>query len=147
MRKVGSWRRLRRVATLMALGAVLVGVPLAASANPDVSGFELDGNAASSGAADWNSLGSPLEFTGFIDDPTGDSDVGYGSGSNKDIDDISTWSWAEGDVTPNKNDIVSAYASVYAEQSNLVRTSARRASSTSPGTPTSASGSSRTPSS
>ena len=49
MGKVGSFRRLSRVAILVGLTAVLVGVPLAASANPDVSGFELDGNAASGG--------------------------------------------------------------------------------------------------
>ena len=120
MTKVGSFKRLSRVAALVGLTAVLVGVPLAASANPNVSGFELDGDAASGGAADWNSLGSPLDFTGFIDDGAGDTDIGYGSGSNKDIDDVSTWSWTQDDVTPNKDDIVSAYASVYAEQSNLI---------------------------
>ena len=120
MWKVGSLGRLSRVAVLVGLTAVLVGVPLAASANPDVSGFELDGNAASGGAADWNALGSPLDFTGFIDDGTGDSDIGYGSGSNKDIDDVSAWSWKQDDVTPNKDDIVSAYAAAYAEQNNLI---------------------------
>jgi uncharacterized repeat protein (TIGR01451 family) len=120
MRKVGSLKRLSRAAVLAGVAAVLVGVPLAASANPNISGFELDGNAASGGGADWNSLGSPLDFTGFLPDGTDDSDIGYGAGSNKDIDDVSTWSWKKDDVTPNKDDIVSAYASVYAEQNNLI---------------------------
>ena len=120
MGQVGTLKRLARVAVLMGIAAVLVGVPLAASANPDVSGFELDGNAASSGAQDWNGIGGYLDFTGFIDDGAGDSDIGYGSGSNKDSNDVSTWSWGQGDVTPNKDDIVSAYASVFAEQNNLI---------------------------
>ena len=84
MGKVGSLRRLSRVALLVGIAAVLVGVPLAASANPDVSGFELDGNAASSGAADWNSLGSPLFSTGVIDDGSGSADEGYQGGGSKD---------------------------------------------------------------
>ena len=104
----------------MGVAAVLIGVPLAASANPDVSGFELDGNAASGSAQDWNGIGGYLDFTGFIDDGTGANDTGYGSGSNKDTNDVSTWSWAQTDVTPNKDDIVSAYASVYSEQNDLV---------------------------
>ena len=120
MGQVGTLKRLARAAVLRGIAAVLVGVPLAASATPDVSGFELDGNAAKSSAQDWNGIGGYLDFTGFINDGAGDSDIGYGSGSNKDSNDVSTWSWDEGDVTPNKDDIVSAYASVYAEQGNLI---------------------------
>ena len=96
-------------------------MPLAASANPDVSGFELDGNAASGGAADWDALGSPLDFTGFIDDrrqatPTSDT----ARAADKDIADVSQWTWEQADVTPEKDDIVNAYAAVYAEQANLI---------------------------
>ena len=80
MGKVGNLRRLLTVAVFIGIAAVLLGVPLAASANPDVDGFELDGNAAGNGGSDWDALGSPLEFTGFIADPTGGSDTGYGSG-------------------------------------------------------------------
>ena len=95
MGKVGTLKRLSRVALFVGIAAALVGVPLAASANPDVSGFELDGNAASSGAADWNALGSPLDFTGFIVDPTGTSDTGFTTGGSKDTLDVSQWKWVD----------------------------------------------------
>ena len=91
MGKVGNLRRLLTVAVLSGIAAVLVGVPLAASANPDVDGFELDGNAAATSGADWDALGSPLRFTGFRDDPTDGSDTGYGSGQTKDTEDVSQW--------------------------------------------------------
>ena len=120
MGKVGSLRRLSRVALLVGVAAALVGVPLAASANPDVSGFELDGNAASSGAADWNALGSPLDSTGVITDGTGTSERGFTTGGSKDTNDVSQWKWTAGTVTPAKDDIQHAYAAVYAEQGNLV---------------------------
>ena len=117
-----SWslRRLLRVAALVGVAAVLVGVPLAASANPDIDGFELDGNAAGGGANDWDALGSPLHFTGVIEDGTDDSDSGYHTGGSKDNNDISQWDWENGTVTPAKNNIVDAYASVYAEDGNLI---------------------------
>ena len=114
MGQVGTLKRLARVAVLMGIAAVLVGVPLAASANPDVSGFELDGNAAASGAADWDGLGSPLFSTGVITDPSGASDKGYTTGGSKDTNDVSQWKWTAGTVTPAKDDIKHAYAAVYA---------------------------------
>ena len=120
MGKVGTLKRLSRVALFVGIAAALVGVPLAASANPDVSGFELDGNAASSGAADWNALGSPLDFTGFIVDPTGTSDTGFTTGGSKDTLDVSQWKWTGGKVDPDKDNIANAYAAVYAEQNNLI---------------------------
>ena len=120
MGKVGNLRRLSRVAILVAIAATLVGVPLAGSANPDVSGFELDGNAAGNGATDWDALGSPLDFTGFIVDPTDDADRGYTTGGSKDTLDVSSWKWKDGDVTPDKDNIANAYAAVFTEQNNLI---------------------------
>ncbi|HEX2428704.1 MAG TPA: hypothetical protein VHI53_12290 [Gaiellaceae bacterium] len=113
-------RRRARAAVLVGVVAALVGVPLAASANPDVSGFELDGNAASSGAADWNALGSPLFSTGVITDGTGAGEQGFTTGGSKDTNDVSQWKWTGGTVTPAKDDIQHAYAAVYAEQGNLI---------------------------
>jgi uncharacterized repeat protein (TIGR01451 family) len=120
MGQLGSLGRLSRVAVLVAIAAALVGVPLAASANPDVSGFELDGNAASGGAADWDALGSPLFSTGVITDGTGVNEHGFTTGGSKDTNDVSQWKWTSGTVTPAKDDIQHAYAAVYAEQNNLV---------------------------
>jgi uncharacterized repeat protein (TIGR01451 family) len=120
---MGSAAKLRRLLTgaaFIAIVAVLVGVPLAASANPDIDGFELDGNAAGNGANDWDSLGGPLTFTGFRPDPTDGSDIGFGSGQTKDTKDISLWTWEQADVTPAKSDIVNDYAAVYAEDGNLI---------------------------
>ena len=120
MGSMWNLRRLMKVAVLVGIAAVLVGVPLAGSANPDISEFELDGNAASSSGADWNSLGSPLRFTGFRDDPTDDSDTGYGSGQTKDTADVSEWTYEMADVTPAKSDIVHDYAAAYVEDGNLI---------------------------
>ena len=64
---MGSAWKLRRALTgaaFVAVVAVLVGVPLASSANPDIDGFELHGNAAGNGKNDWDSRGAPLVFTG-----------------------------------------------------------------------------------
>ncbi len=113
-------RRLLACAAFVAITAVLVGVPLAASANPNIDGFELDGNAAGGSANDWDALGSPLGFTGFRDDPTDGTDLGYGSGQTKDTRDIDLWSWEEADVTPAKSDIENDYAAVYSEDGNLI---------------------------
>ncbi len=99
---------------------MLVGVPLAASANPDVSGFELDGNAASGGAADWESLGGALTSTGVIDDPTGTADSAHTGGQTKDTTDISSWKWETSQVTPGKDNIAHSYAAAYVEQGNLI---------------------------
>ncbi len=117
--KRGNLRRLLLVAAI-AIGVVLVGVPLAGSVNPDINGFELDGNAAGNLANDWNALGTPLAFTGFRDDPTDGTDLGYGSGQTKDTRDIDQWTWEAADVTPAKSDIVHDYAAVYAEDGNLI---------------------------
>jgi uncharacterized repeat protein (TIGR01451 family) len=123
VRGMGSaWtlRRLLACAAFVAITAVLVGVPLAASATEDINGFELDGNAAGASANDWDALGTPLGFTGFRDDPTDDTDLGYGSGQTKDTRDIDLWTWEQADVTPAKSDIVNDYAAVYSEDGNLI---------------------------
>ena len=123
MGTVGNPRRLWWAATLVGAAFMLVGVPLGASANPDIDGFELDGNAVvdTSGKADWNGLpGGSLFFTGFRTDPTDDTDTGYASGLTKDTADISEWTWENADVTPAKSDIVSDYAAVFEEDGNLI---------------------------
>ncbi|HXF97673.1 MAG TPA: hypothetical protein VNJ46_03555 [Gaiellaceae bacterium] len=117
---MGYVARLLRAVLLLGVAATLVGVPLASSVNPDIDGFELDGNAAGGGRSDWDALGSPLEFTGFIADPTDRSDRGFTTGGSKDTNDISQWRWVDGQVTPAKDDIAHAYAAVYAEDSNLI---------------------------
>jgi hypothetical protein len=104
----------------MGIAAVLVGVPLAASANPDISGFELDGNAAAGSAADWAGLGSPLFSTGVLNDPTNGTDSAHTGGQTKDTTDISSWKWETSQVTPGKDNIAHSYAAVYQEQGNLI---------------------------
>ena len=107
MGTTGTLKRLLTAAVLVGIAAVLVAVPLAASANPDIDGFELDGNAAGGGASDWDALGSPLEFTGFIVDPTGElRPRAHGSGRLKDTQDVSQWTVEQdGTVTPAKYNI------------------------------------------
>ncbi len=120
MGTTGTVKRLLTVAVLVGIAAVLVAVPLAASANPDIDGFELDGNAAGGGRSDWDGLGSPLEFTGFIVDPTGSSDRGHTGGGSKDTLDVSQWRWTDGTVTPAKDNIANAYAAGYVEDDNFI---------------------------
>ena len=120
---MGTTRTLKRlltVAVLVGIATVLVAVPLAASANPDIDGFELDGNAAGGGRSDWDALGSPLEFTGFIADPTDSADQGHTGGGSKDTLDISQWKWTDGTVTPAKDNIANAYAAGYVEDGNFI---------------------------
>ena len=133
----GGRRSRRRYAGLavlvfcLAVGATIV--PLASSVNPDIADFELDGNIVQDSATtppdDWatiiNASGNPTGLgsalsTDFVDDPIGPTDKAYGSGSNKDINDISTWSWATSTVTPGKDNIGAAYAAVYVEDGNEI---------------------------
>ena len=124
MGSIWNLRRLLRAALLAGLVAALLGVPLAASANPDIDGFELDGNAVAGGKDDWGDGALPNAlagtFTGFRVDPTDDDDTGYGSGQTKDTADVSEWTWEAADVTPAKSDIVNDYAVMYAEDGNLI---------------------------
>ena len=120
----------RKALWLFAIAAVIaaafVVIPFASSANPDISGFELDGNVVdgAGGGDDWatlfNSSGQPTgngsaRATVFVADGTGATDTGFAGGGSKDTRDISDWGWAVG-VTPAKDDIQNAYAAAYVEQ-------------------------------
>lgn len=104
-----------------ALAGLLAGTP--ALAVHDDGAFELDGNAVDGAAAgeDWNSvfgIVAPFPKTPVFDGfgevfivDTGNSDTGY-QGSNKDIHDVSTWEWKPMKVTPDKDNLLNAYAVV-----------------------------------
>jgi hypothetical protein len=97
--------------------------------------FELDGNPTDTTVLDdWNSVfmlpqsGNPLVYpnprgvaqtgdgeTFVVDGPNlpGGKETSAWSGSNKDIDLISTWEYAASKVTPDKDNITNAYAKAY----------------------------------
>jgi uncharacterized repeat protein (TIGR01451 family) len=123
MGPVGNLGRLYSVALLVGVVLLLVGVPTAGSVNPDIDGFELEGNAVvdSPPKVDWNALpNGSLFFTGFRVDPTDGTDIGFASGLTKDTADISSWTWEKADVTPAKSDIVNDYGAVFQEDGSLV---------------------------
>jgi uncharacterized repeat protein (TIGR01451 family) len=122
-------RRGRRIgllaltATVLALGVTLM--PMTAGA---VHGgpFELDGNALDSNSngtlpGDWSTLfptDNSLNDLGhsFVTDKgeTGaEPDDGYGSGLTKDTQDVPNWSAVTGAISPEKDNILHAYASTY----------------------------------
>ena len=85
-RRMGSvWtlRRLLACAAFVAITAVLVGVPLAASANPDINGFELDGNAAGERRERLGRPGQPAEVHGLPSRPHGRHGRGLRLGSDE----------------------------------------------------------------
>jgi uncharacterized repeat protein (TIGR01451 family) len=122
-------RRTRRVGLLALTAAVIaLGVTLMPMTAGAVHGgpFELDGNALDSngnGAPpdDWGTL-FPTDNSStdlghsFVTDKgeTGDEpDDGYGSGLTKDTQDVPNWSAVTGAISPEKDDILHAYASTY----------------------------------
>ena len=126
----------RKALWLFAIAAVIaaafVVIPFASSANPDISGFELDGNIAHDAATtppdDWatifNASGNPTGAgsalaTDFVTDGTGATDTGFAGGGSKDDLDINKWGWSTG-VTPAKDDIARAYAAVYGEKNQEI---------------------------
>jgi uncharacterized repeat protein (TIGR01451 family) len=91
----------------------------AALAVHDESLFELDGNATDSAAIepddDWDSLNHAIA-TVFVssatESPANDSTYFTGGGS-KDVNDISQWNYTSIDQTPDKDDILDAFAAAY----------------------------------
>lgn len=89
----------------------------------DDGAFELDGDAVDGAAAgeDWTTvfgIVAPFPKTPVFDGfgevfivDIGNSDSGY-AGSNKDIHDVSTWGWKPTKVTPDKDNLLNAYAVV-----------------------------------
>ena len=136
MRRAASHRSSGRKALWLCVVAAVIAtafvvIPFASSANPDISGFELDGNTVQDGAApsqDWNTLfgatGNDVGGTAlskvWINDGTSSSDTGFGSGQTKDTADVSQWTWVTGTVTPAKDNIGYAYAANYVDQGNQV---------------------------
>src|SRR5438034_6054777 len=124
---VGSSLRPRKRRFLLSLITVVaavafVVVPLASTANPDISGFELDGNTVHNSATtppdDWNTLfdasGNPTGAgsaiaSSFTADPTDSTDLGFTQGGSKDTNDVSQWLWQQAQVTPAKDNIGFAY--------------------------------------
>jgi hypothetical protein len=89
--------------------------------------FELDADAhddpANEPDDDWDTppnSGGAIEFTGIVPDLGGAGDKIF-AGSNKDIQDINTWSHKPGPLTgPDKNDITNAYAAAYESGSSTI---------------------------
>jgi uncharacterized repeat protein (TIGR01451 family) len=130
-RRRSSGRRMLWIGmVVVAVATTFVVIPLASSANPDIAGFELDGNVTDDAAVadDWATLfnasgqstgaGSALART-FVQDGIGATDTGFAGGQSKDTSDIPGWGWSVG-VTPAKDDIANAYAAAYVEQGNEI---------------------------
>ena len=122
-------RRRRGALLAMLAFALCFGVallPAGAGAVHDLNLFELDGNIVDySGAAlpdDWASLfptntGHALASS-FVADLTGDADDGFGSGLTKDTEDVPNWTTVTGSISPEKDDILHAYAATYVSADN-----------------------------
>lgn len=118
----GSLRRIGRLAAAALTVLLILLVPTQAGAVTDLRLIELDGNALNSAAAgyDWNSLFPTGDSTGeitkvFIQDGTNSpADTGYfAGGGSKDIYDLTEWRHDPGDVAPDKDEIVNAWAVAY----------------------------------
>jgi uncharacterized repeat protein (TIGR01451 family) len=129
METVATQKNRRRRIGLLALlaGVIALGVTLMPmTAGAVHSGpFELDGNALedsnSAPPDDWGTL-FPTDSSStdlgnsFVTDrgETGpDPDDGYGSGQTKDTADVPNWSAVTGAISPEKDDILHAYAATY----------------------------------
>jgi hypothetical protein len=91
----------------------------------DLGLFELDGNAQNDPTVagdDWDSLpGSSIAFTGIVAD--GDSPIDqtfFNQGGSKDTNDVSEWVWSAGDNSPDKDELLDAYAAAYVDQGDLI---------------------------
>jgi uncharacterized repeat protein (TIGR01451 family) len=110
------------IAAAIALGLTIMPMTAGAVHNGP---FELDGNAVDDSASglpdDWGTLfptdnsSSDLGHS-FVTDKgeTGlEPDDGYGSGLTKDTQDVPNWSSVNGAISPEKDDILHAYAATY----------------------------------
>jgi uncharacterized repeat protein (TIGR01451 family) len=122
----GKHGRKRRLLTgIVAAAALTIGIallPMTAGAVHDINVFELDGNAVdNSGAAppdDWGTLFPTDTSTtdlghSFTTDLTGATDNGFGSGLTKDTSDVPNWTSVVSAISPEKDDILHAYAATY----------------------------------
>ena len=94
-----------------------VAAPAAVLAVHDEGLFELDGNATDGAAAgdDWNSTNN-AEATVFIPgskENAANDTTYFTSGGSKDVNDISQWKYTANDVSPDKDEILDAYAAAY----------------------------------
>jgi len=133
-RSIQPKRRGRRALTVLATFSVVAGLLLAsgtALAVHDDGFFELDRNTITQPAPgdDWENLygtdgtdgattlADPSQFDGFtfVNDKIGtQGDVTYWTGGgSKDRNDISQWQWGANDQSPDKNDLVNAFAAAY----------------------------------
>ncbi|HZM78927.1 MAG TPA: hypothetical protein VFC19_24630, partial [Candidatus Limnocylindrales bacterium] len=90
--------------------------------------FEIDGNTKQDAILpppdDWDTLyngganngGSPLAFTGIVNDST--PDAIFTGGASKDIFNINLWRWTTGGP-PNKDDIINSYGAAYSANDEL----------------------------
>jgi uncharacterized repeat protein (TIGR01451 family) len=119
--------RRRRIGLLALLaGVIALGVALMPmTAGAVHSGpFELEGDALDDSTSalmdDWGTL-FPTDKSStdlghsFATDLTGANDNGYGSGLTKDTQDIPNWTTDTGAVSPDKDDILHAYAATYVD--------------------------------
>jgi uncharacterized repeat protein (TIGR01451 family) len=111
------------LAAVIALGATLMPMTAGAVHNGP---FELDGNAVADSDSikdDWGTLFPTDSSTtdlghSFVTDrgESGlDPDDGYGSGLTKDTQDVPNWSAVTGAISPEKDDILHAYAATYVD--------------------------------
>lgn len=116
--------------TTIVSGAALLSSPAVQAVHASPAPFELDGDPTKTGAlADWNNIfGLPTPYptprgvpvagggaTFVVDGATlpGGKEASTWSGSNKDIDLVSTWEYKSAKVTPDKDNITNAYAKAY----------------------------------
>src|SRR5262245_55753545 len=123
--------RLARLAVLGVLALIIALLPTGAGAVHDLGLFQLDGNTtvdpsppAPFPGEDWNPVyaGTSSAFSSrFVDAaveaPAVDTTYFSGGGS-KDVNDIDEWKWSANDVSPDKNQILDAFAAAYVDPSN-----------------------------
>src|SRR5262245_4970607 len=101
---------------------VLVLLPAGAGAVHGLGLFQLDGNTVVDQGVpgdDWNAIyangGNSFshKFIGASDEAPANDTTYFTSGGSKDVNDIDEWEWAANDVSPDKNQILDAYAAAY----------------------------------
>jgi uncharacterized repeat protein (TIGR01451 family) len=107
------------IAAAIALGLTVMPMTAGAVHNGP---FQLDGNAlddsSSASPDDWETVFAEDEASidlghSFVTDKTGAADDGFGSGLTKDTNDVPNWTTVAGAVSPDKDDILHAYAATY----------------------------------
>jgi hypothetical protein len=127
-RRITPRRRGRRALTVLAIAGLVSGTVLAggtALATVPNADFELEGNtldASTTPGDDWatlytdtNDAGANFDGFAFINDKsgTGGDTTYWTGGGSKDRNDIASWQFTSNDQSPDKNDIVNAFAAIY----------------------------------